>query len=271
MLETAMSELRRTEERLVEPRAEATRTTILDAAERIFAERGFAGTSMRELAREAQTSQALLHHHFGTKAGLYDAVKQRFTDRYNAERRPKVDSNEDLSVVGGAVLGYFEFLRANPNLSRLTSWARLEGDRKPWGGEDEIWHSLLAWAEEAKARGQIRKDVDPKLLDDAAMSGDRFAIEFMEEMGTYLGAALASALNLLDLHLVIVGGGLSKAESSLLEPARRALRMRALKTITQDVELRVARFHNDAGVIGAALLGLELRQRTTASSTQRVG
>lgn len=159
-----MSELRRTEERLVEPRAEATRTTILDAAERIFAERGFAGTSMRELAREAQTSQALLHHHFGTKAGLYDAVKQRFTDRYNAERRPKVDSNEDLSVVGGAVLGYFEFLRANPNLSRLTSWARLEGDRKPWGGEDEIWHSLLAWAEEAKARGQIRKDVDPKLL-----------------------------------------------------------------------------------------------------------
>jgi TetR/AcrR family transcriptional regulator len=164
MLETAMGDLRRTEERLVEPRAEATRNTILDAAERIFAERGFAGTSMRELAREAQTSQALLHHHFGTKAGLYDAVKQRFTDRYNSERRPKVDSNEDLSVVGGAVLGYFEFLRANPNLSRLTSWARLEGDRKPWGGEDEIWHSLLAWAEEAKARGQIRKDVDPKLL-----------------------------------------------------------------------------------------------------------
>jgi TetR/AcrR family transcriptional regulator len=159
-----MSEPRRPEERLVEPRAESTRNTILDAAEKMFAARGFAGTSMRELAREAQTSQALLHHHFGTKIGLYDAVKRRFTERYNAERMPEVEVTEDLSVVGGAVLGYFEFLRANPNLSRLSSWARLEGDRKPWGGEDEIWRSLLTWAEQAKARGQLRSDIDPKLL-----------------------------------------------------------------------------------------------------------
>lgn len=160
-----MSDLRSPEERAPEPRAEATRTAILDAAERIFAARGYAGTSMRELAREAQTSQALLHHHFGTKAGLYEAVKRRFTERYNAERRPRVEgANEDLSVVGGAVLGYFEFLRANPALSRLSSWARLEGDGKPWGGEEEIWDSLLGWTQHAKATGRIRDEIDPKML-----------------------------------------------------------------------------------------------------------
>jgi AcrR family transcriptional regulator len=66
--------------------SEETRRDILDAAEELFAERGFAAASMREIARRARTSQALLHHHFGTKANLYDAVKQRFTDRFNVER-----------------------------------------------------------------------------------------------------------------------------------------------------------------------------------------
>ena len=59
-------------------RGDATRAAILDAAERLFAQRGFAGTSMRALADAADTSQPLLHHHFGTKRGLYAAVKDRF-------------------------------------------------------------------------------------------------------------------------------------------------------------------------------------------------
>jgi TetR/AcrR family transcriptional regulator len=163
-----MSEVRSSEKLpargLAEPRAEATRTTILDAAETLFAARGYAGTSMRELARGANTSQALLHHHFGTKAALYEAVKQRLTDRYNATQRPLAADGEDMTVVTSTVLGYFEFLRTHPSLSRLSSWARLEGDRKPWGGEDEIWRSLVQWAEQAKARGQLRDEIDPKLL-----------------------------------------------------------------------------------------------------------
>ena len=69
-----------------EARSEATRTQILDASEALFAERGFAGTSMRAVAVAAGTSQALLHHHFGTKAGLYEAVKLRFTERYDRQR-----------------------------------------------------------------------------------------------------------------------------------------------------------------------------------------
>src|SRR5690606_32716890 len=67
-------------------RSDGTRTQILNAAEAAFAERGFAGTSMREVSAAAGTSQALLHHHFGTKAGLYDAVKLRFTERYLVHR-----------------------------------------------------------------------------------------------------------------------------------------------------------------------------------------
>jgi glucokinase len=100
-------------------------------------------------------------------------------------------------------------------------------------------------------------ELEPKLIDEAARGGDSFARGFLAEMGTILGAALASAMNACDLHLAVVGGGLSKSGEFLLEPARHSLRARVLKSIVGDVDLRPARFGNEAGMIGAAMLGLK--------------
>ncbi len=148
-----------------EARSEATRAQILDAAEALFAERGFAGTSMRGVAVAAGTSQALLHHHFGTKAGLYEAVKQRFTDRYD-QRRGTQDEIAGLDPAGvlAEVQRYFEFLKANPNLSRLVAWARLEGDATPFGGMNVIWGEVQGWLQRAKREGLMSERVDPGLL-----------------------------------------------------------------------------------------------------------
>jgi AcrR family transcriptional regulator len=56
----------------------STRDAILDAAERRFAERGFTGVSMREIAAEAGLkNQASLYHHFRDKRALYEAVLGR--------------------------------------------------------------------------------------------------------------------------------------------------------------------------------------------------
>jgi glucokinase len=99
------------------------------------------------------------------------------------------------------------------------------------------------------------RELEPKLINEAAESGDSFAREFLADMGDMLGAAIASAMNLCDLHLAIVGGGTSRAGQYLIEPARRSLRARVLRSIA-DADLRVAHLSNDAGIIGAALLGL---------------
>jgi TetR/AcrR family transcriptional regulator len=148
-----------------EARSEATRTQILDSAESLFAERGFAGTSMRAVAVAAGTSQALLHHHFGTKAGLYESVKLRFTERYDRQRGSQEEIGRlDPAGVLSEVQRYFQFLKANPNLSRLVAWARLEGDATPFGGMNVIWAEVQGWLERAKANGQIPDRIDPGLL-----------------------------------------------------------------------------------------------------------
>lgn len=64
---------------------------ILDAAERLFALRGFDGTSMREIAQEAGVAQALLHYHFRTKEGLFEAMFQRRSGAINRIRLARLD------------------------------------------------------------------------------------------------------------------------------------------------------------------------------------
>lgn len=55
----------------------ATRETILDIAEQEFALRGYAGTSLREIAERAEVNQALINYYFGTKQKLFGEVFKR--------------------------------------------------------------------------------------------------------------------------------------------------------------------------------------------------
>ena len=58
-------------------KSERTRTRILDAAEELFAEKGFDAVSLRAIARRAGVDPALLHHYFGSKEGLFAGVLNR--------------------------------------------------------------------------------------------------------------------------------------------------------------------------------------------------
>jgi AcrR family transcriptional regulator len=53
---------------------------ILDAAEEVFAERGFAAASTREIARRARVPFGALHYHWGSKEQLHQAVMARLVD-----------------------------------------------------------------------------------------------------------------------------------------------------------------------------------------------
>src|SRR5512146_2701011 len=54
--------------------ARATRETILAAATREFATRGYAGAGVDRIARQAGVNKAMIYYHFASKAGLYAAI-----------------------------------------------------------------------------------------------------------------------------------------------------------------------------------------------------
>lgn len=61
--------------------ASDTRNKILESAEALFAESGYAAVGMRTLAKELSLSKSALFHHFSTKLELYEAVLDRVLER----------------------------------------------------------------------------------------------------------------------------------------------------------------------------------------------
>jgi AcrR family transcriptional regulator len=145
--------------------AEDTRAVILDAAEALFAANGYAGTAMRDLAAEAGTSQALLHHHFGTKLELYRAVQCRLGQRYmdTAGRGLAGDASGPVPL-DHAVRALLTFFQQNPAAVRLGAWARLEGAVEPWEGETELWDFARGVCARAQSLGQLRADLDARYV-----------------------------------------------------------------------------------------------------------
>jgi AcrR family transcriptional regulator len=79
--------------RAVKPPSE-TRTRILDAAEELFMQHGFGGTSMRLLTSRAGVNLAAVNYHFGSKDALIEAVFRRRLDPMNAARIARLDALE---------------------------------------------------------------------------------------------------------------------------------------------------------------------------------
>lgn len=67
-------------------RSLATRDRIFDAAEQLFAERGFEGASIRDIARLAGVQGALVNHHGGNKEALFATIVARRADELSRLR-----------------------------------------------------------------------------------------------------------------------------------------------------------------------------------------
>ena len=65
-----------------ERRVEHTRTLLLDAAEEVFARKGFGGAALEDIAEEAGYTRGAIYAHFGAKEDLFLAVSQRYRDRF---------------------------------------------------------------------------------------------------------------------------------------------------------------------------------------------
>lgn len=115
-----------------ERNATRSRELILDAAERLFAEHGYAGTRLSDVGRAAGLSRATPGYFFGSKADLLRAVLERcFEEVRRAVRegrdRALASGQAPEVVLAGAVSDYFDFVAARPAFVRLIQREALGG------------------------------------------------------------------------------------------------------------------------------------------------
>jgi AcrR family transcriptional regulator len=127
--------------RLARPRgAESGREAIMDAAERLFAERGIEAVSLRTINAEAGYSVAALHYHFGTRDNLVRALLERAQPPMLRARAALLaplsasDAPALEAIVEALVRPLTAGMRADfaASLARLRFLVRLYFDRSPY-------------------------------------------------------------------------------------------------------------------------------------------
>lgn len=120
---------------LRQSRAEETRARILQKAREAFAEHGFDGANVREIAREAETTHSMITYHFGGKEQLWrEAVRDMFV--LLDQRLDGIVERSDLSAREKLVLltrTYGHYCAEHPEHARITIAEAIRGgERLEW-------------------------------------------------------------------------------------------------------------------------------------------
>jgi TetR/AcrR family transcriptional regulator len=121
--------------------AQSTRETILSAAETLFAERGFDGTSVDAIASQAGYNKSLIFQYFGDKLGLYSQVLKRSDQELGtlmertfapmtlrlADESVVLQAEEFRAFLVTTVQDIFDYLLEHPRLVRILTWEMAAG------------------------------------------------------------------------------------------------------------------------------------------------
>ena len=149
---------------------EKSRQSILEAAEAEFAQKGFWGARVDEIAARAQINKRMIYAYFGDKEGLYQQVLFRVYARMEEAERQLMGRNLSGKALIREIIGvYFDFLQQNPTFVSLLLWENLNQGRylKAMEGSRIRRHTLIAIEEaldKGKEEGVFRKALDSRQI-----------------------------------------------------------------------------------------------------------
>lgn len=91
-----------------------------------------------------------------------------------------------------------------------------------------------------------------------ANEGDDFALMMIERTGKYIGTGVASVINLLNIEMIVLGGGVMDAGSLILNPIIREVKRRAFQPCFDATTIVAGKLGLDAAPIGAAMLARDV-------------
>jgi AcrR family transcriptional regulator len=161
---------RQTRQRVREARTEAYRSLILEAAEHVFAARGYAEARVQEIAEEAGVATGTVYAIFPSKEELYRAVHRANLEEL-AKRHAEIPADQDArDVIRARTAASTRFLTERPDYLRI--YVR---EAAGWGFDASALPKVAAefvdldLYRRGSAKGELI-DEDPELLQSLAMS-----------------------------------------------------------------------------------------------------
>jgi TetR/AcrR family acrAB operon transcriptional repressor len=150
--------------------AAASKKRILDAAVRLFAEKGYKHSGVQEISEASGVSRGSIFWHFGSKEGLLFAVVDHcFSAWENEVLVPLLGEGTGPESIGQVVRSHVAFVKSSPEVGRLFFVMLFEGlaaQPKLLEKYRELHQRFRgygrSWIQNAMAAGQLRADVDPE-------------------------------------------------------------------------------------------------------------
>lgn len=148
--------------------AERTRAEILDVATAEFAERGYSGARVDEIAARMRTTKRMIYYYFGGKEQLYIAVLERaYGQLRDAEQTIDVDHLDPLTAIRELAELTFDHHERHPEFLRLVAIENIH--RAEHIQRSSVLASINTRAveliarilERGRAQGAIQREVDP--------------------------------------------------------------------------------------------------------------
>ena len=106
------------------------RSKIMVAAEELFAARGYAGTSVRDIASAAGVNGAMIHYYFGNKEGLYHSILETAASEVRSLLKEAAgDDQPTRERLTRFIHAYATYIFGHPNLARIIHREMLAGGK----------------------------------------------------------------------------------------------------------------------------------------------
>jgi glucokinase len=96
------------------------------------------------------------------------------------------------------------------------------------------------------------EDITAATVYEAVVLGDPYANEVMRDTAKFLGVGVANVINILNPHMIVIAGGVTRAGDHLFVPLRAEVRRRAFRSAEEACQIVPGRLAGTAGVVGAA-------------------
>ena len=136
------------------------RDRIIEAALRVFSEVGFAGATMRAVAKAAEVSPGLIHHHFKDKESLWNLVGERISAEFMDAVSVETDRADPAEALRQILANYQRYWKEHPLALRFQLWRVMGAPEEERKTRSKLLNEyFVPKFKQAQQAGMVRDDV----------------------------------------------------------------------------------------------------------------